>query len=233
MQPSKPVAIIDYGLGNLYSIKRACEHVGLESKLTSDKSEILNAAAVILPGVGAFGDAMNNLAKLDLVSVLRDVCASGTPLFGICLGLQLLMRESHEFGHHKGLCLIDGDVVKIPAEMTVGKRYKVPQVGWNQVNVPLGGREWKGTLLEGISPGGYFYFVHSYYVRPTDPGVILSSTTYGSTSFCSSVQFGNVFAVQFHPERSGPLGLLLYSNLNKIIASSVSKEKSDVIHNRP
>ncbi len=208
------VVIVDYGLGNVFSILRACEHVGLMGTLSNAKTDIENADAVILPGVGAFGNAMETLRRLDLVQVLKDAAVSGKPFMGICLGLQLLMTESHEFGRHKGLGLIEGDVVKIEPGA-----HKVPQVGWNSISRPAG-RTWEGTGLEGTPEGTSFYFVHSYHVRPTAPSAALSQTTYGPVTFCSSVQVGKVFACQFHPERSGPAGLKLYENFkNQIFAT--------------
>ena len=210
MRDKPAVAVVDYGLGNVFSVLRACEHVGLNAKLTSDRKDIAAAPAVILPGVGAFGDAMATLQRLDLVSVLRDAAAANKPLMGICLGLQLLMTESAEFGHHQGLNLIEGDVVRLPDAMKEnGQRLKVPEVCWNQVRAA---RPWKGTPLQDLAEGAYQYFVHSYYVRPTDANVVLSKTTYGQTEFCSSVEKGTLFACQFHPERSGPAGLTIYSN---------------------
>ncbi|MBU1247300.1 MAG: imidazole glycerol phosphate synthase subunit HisH [Proteobacteria bacterium] len=214
---SAKIAIVDYRLGNLYSVKLACEHVGLGAEITSNKDAILGADAVILPGVGAFGDAMDALDELDLVSVLRDVAASGKPLFGICLGLQLLMKGSEEFGAHEGLGIIKGNVVKLDAPRENGRVLKVPQVGWNRVN-PADGVDWNGTLMQGVTPGERFYFVHSFVVVPEDKSLVCSTTTYGHIEFCSSVRYGNVFACQYHPERSGARGLRIYRNLADILS---------------
>ena len=217
------VAIVDYGLGNLFSIKRACERGGMHALITASPREILKASAVILPGVGAFGDAMETLEKLDLVSVLRDVAASHKPLIGICLGMQLLMTGSCEFGWHRGLGIIEGEVCRLEASLDGRRRLKVPHVGWNRIwatfasSPPDGGVyrpvEWKGTLLEGLSGGVFMYFVHSYYPVPVDSSVVLSATQYGRVNFCSSLRRGNIYAFQFHPERSGPNGLHIYGNL--------------------
>jgi glutamine amidotransferase len=207
------VAIVDYGMGNLFSVKHACESVGLTAVMTSSPEVLCSASAVILPGVGAFGDAMQALRRLQLTGPLREVAASGRPLLGICLGMQLLMTESSEFGRHRGLGLIEGDVVRLGAESDNGaRRVKVPQVGWNRITpAPTAG--WEGSLLEGVPDGAYMYFVHSFYVRPAEAGVALSRTRYGPTEFCSSVSLGSLFACQFHPERSGPQGLQVYRSL--------------------
>lgn len=212
--PDQPldVAIVDYNLGNLYSVKHACAHVGLHAEITSSKEVIADARAVILPGVGAYGDAMATLHRLDLVGVLRDIVASGKPLIGICLGIQLLMTESFEFGHHQGLDIIAGQVVPFDHPCEGERILKVPQIGWNRVCRAENVR-WDGTLLNGIVDGETMYFVHSYIVQPHDPGVILSTSRYGQIEFCSSVQRGNVFACQFHPERSGVAGIWMYQNL--------------------
>jgi glutamine amidotransferase len=187
------------------------------------------ADAVVLPGVGAFGDAMETLAKLDLVSVLRDIAASPKPLIGICLGMQLLMTESYEFGRHRGLGIIEGEVVRLEASADGPKVLKVPQIGWNRI-YPVGldhhrdgsGTDhatWKSPLLQGLPAGEYMYFVHSFYPKPANASVVMSNTRYGPTEFCSSLRFGSVFACQFHPERSGPAGLRVYRNLAQLITS--------------
>jgi glutamine amidotransferase len=214
-------------LGNLFSVKQACEYAGLRAIITSSRQEIMAADGVILPGVGAFGDAMETLAKLDLVSVLRDLAASPKPLVGICLGMQLLMTESHEFGRRRGLGIIEGEVVRLEVAADGPRTLKVPQVGWNRIYaVGLGDQRdgpgpndtlWKSPLLEGLADGEYQYFVHSFYPRPVDPSVAVSTTRYGPTEFCSSLRLGNVFACQFHPERSGPMGLHIYRNLAELI----------------
>lgn len=212
------VAIVDYGMGNLFSVRQACEHVQLDVTITSSRDEILKADAVILPGIGAFGDAMATLSRLDLVGVLKDVASSGKPLAGVCLGLQLLMTESLEFGLHKGLGIIEGQVVKFDNPLEGERQLKVPQVGWNSVHRV--GREgmneaeaWKDSPLAGLADGEFMYFVHSYIVQPEDDNVTLSVSRYGQIEFCSSIQSQNIFACQFHPERSGSEGLKIYRNL--------------------
>ena len=225
--PKPAVAIVDYGLGNLFSVKHACEQAGMHASITHSCSEILQASAVILPGVGAFGDAMEMLDKLDLVRVLQDIAASGKPLVGICLGMQLLLTESHEFGRHRGLGVIEGEVIRLEEAVRGVRVLKVPHVGWNRIhaaNVTAVQDDssvgWERSLLEGLSEGEYMYFVHSFYPKPVDVNVVLSITHYGPVDFSSSLRLGNVFGCQFHPERSGLQGLRLYHNLGLLIQES-------------
>lgn len=219
------VAIVDYGLGNLYSVKHACEHAGLNAEVTSDHAVIERADALVLPGVGAFGDAMQTLQRLQLVDTLRQFAASGKPMAGICLGMQLLMEESEEFGVQEGLGLIPGRVVKIDHPHEGDRTLKVPQIGWNGVYRPAStasaGDPWQGTWLEGVADGEPFYFVHSLIVRPADPGVVLATSTYGGIQFCSALRRNNVFACQFHPERSAAEGLRMYDNFARLIAGAI------------
>lgn len=222
IESNKPnVAIVDYGVGNLFSVKHACRSVGIQASITSDKQEILSADAVILPGVGAFGNAIEALKRLDLISILRDVAASSKPFLGICLGMHLLMEESNEFGSYKGLGIIKGFVDRFENPVDIsGKRLKVPHVGWNYIckveksNVK---DSWANTIFNGLESSEFMYFIHSFYVRPYDPHIGLSITRYGNTEFCSSFQCKNIFACQFHPERSGEKGILIYKNLYSII----------------
>jgi|TARA_B100001964_G_C14261974_1_gene616172 glutamine amidotransferase len=223
------VAIVDCGLGNLYSVKQACAQVGLHANITSSKQEILAANAVILPGVGAFGDAMTALRTLDLVSVLRDVAASPRILVGICLGLQLLMTESYEFGRHEGLGVVEGSVVHFGKPREDQRLLKVPQIGWNRIYKNAADQAnysdpWANSFLDGLVDGEHMYFVHSYIVQPQDPDVIISTSCYGDVEFCSSLKHRNVFACQFHPERSGPLGLKVYRNLVLHIQRAIEGE---------
>ena len=228
---SPPLVIVDYGMGNLFSVLRACQTVGVDAAVTNSKRAILEASGVILPGVGAFGVAIQNLAALDLIAVLRDVAASGKPLLGVCLGMQLLMSESQEFGLHRGLDIVQGDVVQLPIQSELGLLSKVPHVGWEAVDPPGSPgnestvRRWENTLLHELSAGTYMYFVHSYYCRPTEQNKILSVTRYGSFEFCSTVTDGNITGCQFHPERSGPSGLRIYRNFAAQVMSRIQGER--------
>jgi glutamine amidotransferase len=223
------VAIIDYHLGNLFSVKHACEQVGMHAEITNNNDTILSSDIVIVPGVGAFEDAMNSLHALKLVDVIKRVAVSGKPLIGICLGMQLLMSESFEFGHHEGLDLINGSVVPFenPGEQ-YGRSLKVPQVCWNQIypsNITGGKKNWEQTYLRGVNKGEFMYFVHSYYVKPKDPEAVLSTTRYGEIEFCSCFRQKNIFATQFHPERSGSQGLQIYKNID--IFCTLNKKKGE------
>ena len=202
------IAIVDYHMSNLYSVKNACDHMGVDGKIASSSDEIMYADGVILPGVGAFGDAMKNLKKLDLISPIRDFVLSGRPFMGICLGLQLLFSGSEEFGETEGLSLIPGKVVKFYST----EKTKVPHVGWNGIYPPLDYKEkWKKSPLRLVEENGYMYFVHSFYVVPENKEDILSLTSYGADEFCSSVLRDNIFATQFHPEKSATEGMKIYS----------------------
>ena len=223
------VAIVDYGMGNLFSVSRACAAAGMDAEITSDKRRVLAADAVIIPGVGAFGDAMSTLERLDLVSVLRDLARGGTPLIGICLGLQLLMSESEEFGSHRGLDIVSGSVRRLHSSRSGTQNLKVPQVGWNTISSPstrpVG---WNGTVLENIPDREFMYFVHSYYVQPESRDSIVAVTRYGDLEFCSAIQRNNLFACQFHPERSGPIGMHVYENIREFILKITGTEVSHV-----
>jgi len=213
------IAIVDYGLGNLFSIGRACEWAGMTPVVTDDAGDMERSDAVMLPGVGAFVEAMEALKRRDLISPLRDLAAAGKPLIGICLGQQLLMSESHEFGTHEGLGLIEGAVERLPDKAAFdagGHRLKVPQVGWNRVMAPEG-TNWQGSILEGVAYGAYMYFVHSYHVCPLDRSVVLATSSFGGHDFCSAVRQGNITACQFHPEKSGREGLRLYENIARLL----------------
>jgi glutamine amidotransferase len=227
-------AIVDYGLGNLFSIKHACEHTGIRTMITSSSSEIRGADALILPGVGAFGDAVASLRRLKLIDVLCEFAESGKILFGICLGMQLLMTESLEFGRHSGLNLIKGRVVPFEHPTSdSGGSLKVPQIGWNRISphgsagkTTVSGGAWNGSPLEGLQRGEYMYFIHSFYVVPEDDVVSLSNSQYGDIQFCSSLLHNNIFACQFHPERSGPQGLQIYRNLRSLAVQQTEKRET-------
>ncbi len=215
------ITIIDYQMGNLFSVSHACLYLGAKTEITSDKQKILSADAVILPGVGAFGEAMTNLKNLDMILPLKDFIASGKPFMGICLGMQLLFEESEEFGIHKGLALIKGNIKKFPSISPAGKKTKVPQIGWNSIHIPQTEKAngWKSDVFNSIIDGEYMYFIHSYYAIAQDKTVILSETEYEGIKYCSAIQKDNILATQFHPEKSGKAGLRIYENWIKIITS--------------
>jgi glutamine amidotransferase len=199
------IAIIDYGMGNLRSVQKAFQKVGAEAVITDERATIESARAVVLPGVGAFGDAMTNLHSQGLVETIERIVEQGRPLFGICLGLQLFFEESEEMGLHRGLGLLPGRVRRFDVGL------KVPHIGWNQVHIRR-----QSPLLDGLADGSYAYFVHSYYVEPTGGDVILATTDYG-LDFASIVGLGNVFGIQFHPEKSQDVGLRILSNFVAMI----------------
>lgn len=206
------VAIVDYGTGNLYNVHRACQHVGLQPAITASPEEVLAADGVLLPGVGSMPRAMARLDETGLSEALRSVSERGTPLMGICLGMQLLMEEGSEFTRHQGLGIFPGEVVRFPTRDENDVELKVPHIGWNSVRRPSACTEdpWRETPLEATPDGEYMYFVHSYRVVPADPRVSIGVSRYGGVEFCSAVSRGNTFGCQFHPERSGPHGLRIY-----------------------
>jgi len=197
-----PLAIVDYGMGNLRSVQKALERVGQAAEVTRDADRIATAPAVVLPGVGAFGACMNNLVRLGLVEPVCAAIAAGRPFLGICLGMQLLFDESEEFGPVRGLGVLAGRVVRFAHAPAL----KVPHMGWNELRVAR-----RVPHLAGIESGASVYFVHSYYPVPTDPTMIATTTAYGP-EFASSVARENVFACQFHPEKSQQIGLRLLEN---------------------
>lgn len=196
------IAIIDYDAGNIRSVEKALVSLGQEVKITGDPEEILCADKVILPGVGAFGDAMSNLNRCNLVPVIHEVVKKGTPFLGICLGLQLLFERSDETPGVDGLGILKGEILRIPA----AEGLKIPHMGWNSLHFENNGR-----LFKGLPEHSYVYFVHSYYLKAEEEEIVKASTEYG-THIHASVEKGNVFACQFHPEKSGDVGLQILKN---------------------
>lgn len=210
-----PPLIVDYGLGNLFSISRALRRVGgREVEITSDPARIATAQRLVLPGVGAFGDGMRGLRERGLLDAVKAFAATGRPLLGICLGMQLLMDEGTEFGVHPGLGLIAGRTVPFPA--AEGRALKIPHVGWNGLADPRGRRDWAGTLFEGLSADSQVYFVHSFVAAPTDGADTLAVSAYGGKTFCAATRRGNIYGCQFHPEKSGNAGLRILKNFLNI-----------------
>jgi glutamine amidotransferase len=196
------IAIIDYGMGNLRSVQKAFEKIGHQAVVTNDPAVVAKAAKVVLPGVGAFEDAIHELRQRNLVRPVLDAIESGKPFLGICLGLQLLFDVGYENGRHEGLGVLRGDVVRFD----LPEEYSVPHMGWNQLDIAR-----CSPVLAGVDPGTYVYFVHSYYVVPQDRAVIATTTDYGGP-FCSMIWRDNVFASQFHPEKSQSHGLKILQN---------------------
>lgn len=201
------VTVIDYGVGNLLSVSRALEHCGAKVTITADPQNILSASRVVLPGVGAFADGMAALKVSGLDTVVHQVAAKGTPLLGICLGMQLLFDESEEFGATTGLGLIPGRVVNIPAITTTGESQKIPHIGWNELVLLDHIRTLQAGLLADVTGGDAVYFVHSYMAVPALNSNRLADCIYGGIQISATVQRDNVFGCQFHPEKSGVVGL--------------------------
>ena len=200
------IALVDYDAGNVKSVEKAIEKLGGEYVLTSDPNVIEKADAVILPGVGNFGDCMDKLISRGLDKAIRSFASTGKPFLGICVGLQLLFEESEESPGVPGLGILNGKIKRFPASEDL----KVPQIGWNNVS------SCRGRLFDGIEDGTYFYFVHSYYLDASDPVIVSSKAEYGVT-FDSSVESGNVFATQFHPEKSSDAGLRVLKNFLDLV----------------
>lgn len=196
------VAIIDYDAGNIKSVEKAMQLLGQEVKITRDRDEIMAADHVILPGVGAFGDAMEKLHQYGLVEVIHEVTKKGTPFLGICLGLQLLFERSDEAPGVEGLGVLKGDILKLPDK----EGYKIPHMGWNSLDFPREGR-----LFKGLGEHPYVYFVHSYYLKAAEKEIVTATADY-TTTIHASVEKDNVFACQFHPEKSSDVGLQILEN---------------------
>ena len=204
------IAVVDYGAGNLKSVQHAVEHVGLPAVVTADAQQIRTADGVILPGVGAAADTMSNLQQRDLVSVVKEVIARGTPFFGVCMGLQALFTYSEEGGRHECLDVLPGRVRRFDPGLNI------PHMGWNQVR-----QRRQHPFFDGVPNGANFYFVHSFYVEPEDESFIAGETEYG-VPFASVVCHDNVMATQFHPEKSAEDGLRLYRNFGRIVTGELT-----------
>lgn len=200
-------AIIDYDAGNIRSVEKALLALGEEAIVTRDKDIILSADRVILPGVGAFGDAMNKIRGYGLEDVIKEVINKGTPFLGICLGLQLMFERSDENKGVSGLGILKGEILRIPDEPGL----KIPHIGWNSLKYPN-----QGKLYQGIPEQSYVYFVHSYYLKAEEDDIVVAATEYGNTLIHASVEKNNVFACQFHPEKSSEVGLTILKNFINI-----------------
>ena len=210
----KNVIIIDYKMSNIFSIKNICNHLSVDSKVTSDYKDIIDADVLILPGVGAFSEAMKNLGDLEMIDPIKKFINSGKPFMGVCLGLQLLFTKSYEFGTHLGLDIIPGEVIKFPSQNNAGNNIRVPHVGWNHIKPS---KSYENTPLKNINNNEYMYFIHSYFVKPEHKVDVLSTTEYSGIEFCSSIIKDNIFATQFHPERSGVPGVQLFKKWLELV----------------
>lgn len=211
---SKKIVIIDYGIGNVKSMYNAFYNIGFKPELTSDKQSILNADAVVLPGVGAFSKGMENLNERGLFQIIHDFIKKGNPFLGVCLGMQMLLEESEEFGLTPGLGLIKGKVVKLP--ILPNSVEKLPHVSWNELREPTEGR-WNGTILNKVPINTDAYFVHTFVVVPKYEEDILATTDYADINFCSAIHHENIYGTQFHPEKSSQNGLSILTNFVNLI----------------
>jgi glutamine amidotransferase len=206
---SHRVVVIDYGIGNLLSVTRALTHVGAEVVLSSSPNEVANADRLILPGVGAFGDGMAGLAATGLLDTVRRYAECERPFMGICLGMQMMLDTSMEFGNHKGIGLIAGTVIPVPATTAEGKLHKIPHIGWNRL---LPCADWRGTILDELPAHADTYFVHSFMADPVDPTHRLADCEYNGRRISAVIRRGHLYGCQFHPEKSGIVGLKMLSN---------------------
>jgi len=212
------IAVIDYGMGNLRSVQKAIELVGGRAKVTSYPGDLKRCEKLVFPGVGAFGEAMRELKRLKLAGPIRGAVVAGKPFLGLCLGLQLLFEKSEEAPGVKGLCVLDGEVKRFkftgPWTLATAPRLKIPHMGWNNI---LGTRDQgpRSRILKNVPNGSYMYFVHSYYVKPEDKSVILTTTDYG-IRFVSGICKDNIYGFQFHPEKSQELGLKILRNFVRL-----------------
>lgn len=207
---SNKITLLDYGMCNLLNVARAFEHCGAEVTITEDAAIAHRAEKLVVPGVGAFSDSIREIEARGFGDAIKRFIETGRPFLGICVGMQMLFEGSEEFGEHAGLGVLEGRVLAIPKSTADGMAQRIPHIGWNHLVAPETGRSWRGTLLdefEGKQPA--FYFVHSFAAKPDDPAIRLADTVYGGHRICAAVQCDNVTATQFHPERSGEVGLHL------------------------
>lgn len=210
------VTVVDYGIGNLLSVQRACEFCGVEVEFTDSSSGIDNADHLILPGVGAFADGMAGLRERRLVDSIRNYAAQNRPFLGICLGMQMMLEVGEEFGKHEGLGLIPGQVIRMPAEGKDGKVHKTPYIGWAELVYAQPFLVWRNTILNSISPSESVYFVHSYVAKTQQKEHSLASYFYSGQEICAVIKSGNLYGCQFHPEKSGRVGLKIIRDFLKL-----------------
>lgn len=210
------VTVIDYGIGNLLSVCRALEHCGAEVLLAADPAAVPKADRLVLPGVGSFADGMAGLAAAGFVEPIRSYARNGRPFLGICLGMQMMLDVSEEFGTHRGLGLIPGQVVAVPGTGANGRPHKIPHIGWNGIFPHDSHAGWEGTILAGIDPRTSVYFVHSFMSMPTKPADCLADCDYDGCRLPAAIRSGPLYGCQFHPEKSGPPGLGILRNFLKL-----------------
>lgn len=206
------VTLIDYGSGNLLNVARAFEHLGAEVTIVEDGASLEQAGLLVLPGVGAFADGMQQLAERGFIEPVRRHAAAGKPFLGICLGMQMMLEGSSEFGSHAGLGLVAGLVDRIPETCADGRAHKIPHIGWNELRLPAGRACWDDSILRGLPQGEAMYFVHSYRALPADAADLLAECDYDGIPVCAAIQKGRLWGCQFHPEKSGESGLRILKN---------------------
>jgi glutamine amidotransferase len=204
---SPRVTIIDYGIGNLFSVCRAFEHCGAEVTVSGNPEQVASAERLVLPGVGAFADGMQGLVERRLDDVVRVYASSGRPLLGICLGMQMLATESYEFGRHRGLDIVPGKVLPVPETGIDGRTHKIPHIGWTSLTMPENITTWNDTIFSNVHEGDNVYLVHSFSLVPDDAKDMLADSDYDGRVICAAVRRRNVYGTQFHPEKSGAVGL--------------------------
>lgn len=215
MKNNRTIAIVDYGVGNLSSLVRAVNFFDINTVVTEESSAVMDADAVILPGVGSFKAGISGLELRGLNETIKEAAAVGKPILGICLGAQLLLTTGHEFGTLNGLGIIPGEVVHFPS---LPENEKLPHIGWNNIH-SLTNKKWRNTVLDSIQEKDQVYFIHSYILQPEDKNNILSMSSYGGYKFCSAIQKNNIFGLQFHPEKSGRIGLRIINNFINLISN--------------
>lgn len=219
------IGVVDYGLGNLFSIQRALRHLEAEPLVSCRPEELNRCQGLVLPGVGAFGDGMEQLRARGLISFLKEWPKTGKPLLGICLGMQLLFSESEEFGRHEGLNLIPGSVRRLRGADPAGRLVKIPHVGWSGLERPPHLSHWQGTVLEDAEQGDAMYFVHSYVPFPDEESMVVATMRYGEYPYCALVEQGTLIGCQFHPEKSAETGQALLRHFLKRVADPSERLK--------
>ena len=214
------VLVVDYGVGNLLSVCRAFAACGAAVELTDQVARVAAAERVVLPGVGAFGDCIYELERRGLVRPILDFIASGRPLLGICVGMQMLMEVGEEFGEHRGLAVVPGRVRAIPATRADGRPHKIPHIGWNELIKPSAATQWSGTILDGVPERSSCYFVHSFTAEPLAAGYRLADCDYHGRCVSAALRAGNVYGTQFHPEKSGDIGLRILRNFLNLVGAA-------------